>query len=161
MGIFDRGGKTKPHAPTASDAEAAEAGAGDFADSPVQEVALRSAPPRAAPVAAVEERPHFGIAEAIKLMRDLPVDQNVELVVRVIKTTLESLKVRVPDIIADAIKKQEGLATRMSTLRSEIVELEREIQQRKEEIARHEADQSETASVKARLELAEKSAKSG
>ncbi len=160
MGIFDRGGKTKPQSAAASDADAADSG--DFADSPVQEVALRSAAPRAAPAPAlVEDRPSFGIAEAIKLMRDLPVDQNVELVVRVIKTTLESLKVRVPDIIADATKKQEGLASRVSILRAEIVELEREIQQRKEEIARHEADQSETASVKARLELAEKSAKSG
>jgi len=156
MGIFDRGGKPKPQASTEAEAEA-----GDFADSPVEQVALRSAPVRAPAPPPVEERPSFGINEAIKLMRDLPVDQNVELVVRVIKTTLESLKVRVPDIIADAIKKQEGLTSRISTLKGEIVELDREINQRKEEIARHEADHSETASVKARLELAEKSAKSG
>ena len=49
-----------------------------------------------------EPRPHYGIEQAITLMRALPVDQNPELVVAVIKSTLESLKVKVSDIIADA-----------------------------------------------------------
>src|SRR5262245_59018137 len=130
---------------------------GDFNDSPVETVPLnaRGAPPPP-PKPVEEERPHYGIDQAIELMRALPVDQNVELVVQVIKTTLESLKVRVTDIIDDASRKQKRLEDRVAILKAEISDLEKEIQQRKDEIARHEADHSETSAVKARLELAEK-----
>ena len=56
----------------------------------------------------------YGIDEAIKLMRTLPVEENVELVVRVIKTTLESLRVRVGDIIDDASRRQDALRKKNS-----------------------------------------------
>jgi hypothetical protein len=101
----------------------------------------------------------YGIDSAIQLMRALPVDQNVELVVQVIKTTLESLKVRVSDIIQDATRKQNDLEGRVTNLKREIGEFEKEIQSRKEEIARLETDHAETSSVKARLELAERAQK--
>ena len=48
----------------------------------------------------------YGIAEAIQLLRGLPVDQNPELVVRVVRATLASLNVKLGDIIEDASKKQ-------------------------------------------------------
>lgn len=164
MGIFDRSAKKPDKQPAPAGQAAAEAG--DFADSPVETVALGGAPVSAArpappPPEPVEERPHYGIAEAIQLMRALPVDQNVELVVQVIKTTLESLKVRVSDIIEDAAKKQHDIESRVTNLKAAIVDLEKEIQTRKEEIARLEADHSETSAVRARLELAEKAQAQG
>jgi hypothetical protein len=103
-----------------------------------------------------EPRPHYGIDQAIQLMRALPVDQNPELVVAVIKTTLESLKVKVSDIIVDAEKKTKDLEERTANLRRAIADFEKEIETRKEEIARLEADHKETTSVRARLELAQK-----
>jgi hypothetical protein len=139
-----------------------------YFDSPVETVSLErpAAPPTqrgqasaAGTVAAHEEPPthvDYGINNAIQLMRALPVDQNVELVVQVIKTTLESLKVKVSDIIADAARKQKDLEGRVANLKSEIDAFEKEIAQRKAEIASLEADHSETTNVKARLELAEK-----
>src|SRR5262245_9134872 len=105
----------------------------DFSDSPVETVPLTArATPPPAPKVVEEERPNYGIDQAIELMRALPGDQNVELVVQVIKTTLESLRVRVSDIIDDASKKQKRLEDRVAVLRAEIAELEKEIQQRKE-----------------------------
>jgi DNA anti-recombination protein RmuC len=80
-------------------------------------------------------------------------------VVAVIKTTLESLKVKVADIIDDAAKKQKDLEGRMTNLKQAITEFEKEIQQRKDEIARLEADHAETTAVKGRLELAERAQK--
>ena len=172
MGIFDRApakkGQDKSSAtPTPEDA--------DYYDSPVETVSLNSAPsagaaqpaaPRsAAPAKAApvedETRPVYGIEQAIQLMRAMPPssEQNGELVVAVIKTTLESLKVKVADIIEDATKKQHDLEQRVSNLKSAIADFEKEIQQRKDEIARLEADHAETSSVKSRLELAEKSQK--
>ncbi len=137
-----------------------------YFDSPTETVSLSApvpqraahqpvdkAPPREDPPATVD----YGINAAIQLMRSLPVDQNPELVVVVIKTTLESLKVKVSDIIADAGRKQVDLEKRVEMLTKEIGDFEKEIQQRKEEIARLEADHAETTSVKERLELAEKS----
>src|SRR5256885_3375165 len=103
-----------------------------------------------------EPRSNYGIDNAIELMRALPVDQNVELVVAVIKGTLESLKVRVTDIIEDASKKQKRLEERVSDLKKEIADYEKEIDTRKNEIIRLESDHTETTNVKARLEMAEK-----
>lgn len=103
-----------------------------------------------------EPRPHYGIEQAIHLMRALPVDQNPALVVAVIKTTLESLKVKVSDIISDAARKQKDLEDRVSNLKRAIADFEKEIETRREEIGRLEADHKETTAVRGRLELAEK-----
>lgn len=108
-----------------------------------------------------EPRPHYGIEQAITLMRALPMDQNPELVVAVIKTTLESLKVKVSDIIVDADKKTKDLEERVGNLKRAIADFEKEIETRKEEIARLEADHKETTGVRARLELAEKAQRGG
>ena len=104
-----------------------------------------------------EPHPHYGIEQAIQLMRALPVDQNPALVVAVIKTTLESLRVKVSDIIQDAARKQKDLEERVSNLKRAIADFEKEIETRKEEIGRLEADHKETTAVRGRLELAEKS----
>lgn len=181
MGIFDRNtgkkGQDKgPSSPTAEDS--------DYYDSPVETVSLSDAPkgngasaqaagggqgqasqaarsqPKAQPAPVEEERPSYGIENAIQLMRSLPnMDQNVELVVAVIKGTLESLKVKVSDIIEDAVRKEKDLETRVSNLKQAISEFEKEIQQRKDEISKLEADHAETTSVKSRLQLAEKAQK--
>lgn len=114
-----------------------------------------------APARVVEDeeppRPSYGINQAIELMRLLPVDQNPELVVQVIKGTLESMKVKVSEIIADADRKTKDLEERVGNLKRAIADFEKEIETRLEEIGKLEADHKETTSVRARLELAEKS----
>jgi hypothetical protein len=132
---------------------------GDFSDSPVENVSLAAKPQAPPPPRVVEEeRTQYSIDQAIELMRALPPgsDQNVELAVVIIKTTLESLKVRVADIIEDASKKQKRLEDRVSDLKKEIADFEKEIDTRKNEIIRLEADHTETTGVKKKLEMAEK-----
>ncbi len=161
MGLFDRKkGDDKPQAQNED----------DFNDSPVETVSLSDAKPAAARPAAAAAKPapaaapaddevrlQYGIEQAIQLMRALPVaDSNVELVVGVVKTTLESLKVRIADIIADAARKQKDLEGRVERLQKEIVDFEKEIADRRGTIAKLEADHAETSMVKQRLELAEK-----
>ena len=152
------GGKATKDDPKAGGGKDEEAG---YFDSPTETVSLSGPPPKvivAEPATREERAPSvdFGINAAIQLMRSLPVDQNPELVVTVIKTTLESLRVKVPDIINDASRKQADLERRVETLTKEIGDYEKEIAQRREEISRLEADHKETTSVKARLEMAEK-----
>jgi hypothetical protein len=117
--------------------------------------------PQAAPPAAREPAPPpragYGIEQAMRLMRSLPVDKNVDLVVHVIKNTLESLNVRLSDILNDASQRQQALDARIKGLRAEILGLEKEVETRQNEISRLEADLSETTSVKEQLALADAS----
>lgn len=139
---------------------------GDDFDSPVENIDL-SAPPAAAheaepsqrgpePPEEVEiEAMSYGIDDAIALMRALPAD-NIELVVQVVKQTLESTNVSTGTIIEDASRKQADIESRIDVLKKEIAEYEQEITTRKAEITRLEADHKETTQVKERLQLAEK-----
>jgi predicted RNase H-like nuclease (RuvC/YqgF family) len=111
--------------------------------SPVQNTAPKAASAR------------YGIEDAIRLMRRLP-SSNVEIVVEVVKKTLESLSIQVPEIIVDAEKKESDIRSRIGRLQAEIQTLQGEIQRRNEEIGVLEADLAETSRVKQYLELSEK-----
>ncbi len=100
----------------------------------------------------------YGIAEAIQLMRSLPVDQHPDLVVRVVRATLGSLDVRLPDIIEDASRKQKATQDRIAAEHAQVADLEKQLDVRRKEIAALEADLKETTNVKERLQQAEKSA---
>jgi hypothetical protein len=100
------------------------------------------------------ETDDYGIEKAIELMRTLP-QENVELVVQVVKFSLESVGIKLPAIIEDAIRRQKDIQGRIGVLKGEISELEQEIKTRKDEIERLDADHKETSMVRDRLELAE------
>lgn len=100
----------------------------------------------------------YGIAEAIQLLRGLPVDQNPDLVVRVVRATLASLNVHLADIIEDATKKQKNTEERIASQHTKVAELEKQLADHRKEIAALEADLKETTTVKDRLQMAEKSA---
>jgi|GEM_PF-1387737 len=130
--------------------------------SPTMPPAPKAAPVTASPSKApsispkaLPPKPAYGIDDAIRLMRTLPVDQNVDLVVRVVKNTLESLHVRVTDILADAGKRQDLLRENISDLETAITHFQREIEERRQEIARLQDELAETTSVRERLQLAE------
>jgi len=103
-------------------------------------------------------RSGYGIAEAIQLLRGLPVDQNPDLVVRVVRATLASLSVHLSDIIEDANRKQKGTQERIASEHAKVAELEKQLADHRKEIAALEADLKETSTVKDRLQAAEKSA---
>jgi hypothetical protein len=102
--------------------------------------------------------PRYGIAEAIALLRGLPSDQNGELVVRVVRATLASLDVRLPDIIEDASRKQKVTQEKIAAEHAQVAELEKQLDSHRKEIAALEADLKETTTVKDRLQMAERSA---
>jgi hypothetical protein len=97
----------------------------------------------------------YGIAQAIQLMRSVPVEDNVELVVAVIRGTLESLNVRLSDIIDDASSREHTLHSRIETLKAEIAEFEKQIDARGQEIGTLHSELSETTKVKERLLIAQ------
>ena len=101
---------------------------------------------------------HYGIGDVIRLLRTLPVDQHAELVVRVIRTTLESVNVHVSDLVEDASRQQQKLGDRIKTLQAQILDLSKQIDTHRSEVARLEADLAETSSAKERLQHAEQAA---
>jgi hypothetical protein len=103
----------------------------------------------------------YGIADVIRLMRGLPVDQQPELVVRVIKTTLESVNVRVASLIEDASRQQQKLSEQVGSLQAKILDLTKQIEGHRQEVARLERELAETTTARERLESAEKSATVG
>jgi hypothetical protein len=114
---------------------------------------VAAAPPP--PTPAAPARKAYGIADAILLMRSLPVDQNVDLIVQVIRATLASMNVKVQDIIEDAIRKEKATEAGISALHGKVADLERELDARRQEILGLEGDLKETTAVKERLQLAE------
>jgi hypothetical protein len=167
MGLFDKRDKKRKDdfdSPMESidlgqdGAERAEPRREPEASSPAAASAA-SAPARtAAPPALAAPPPpdsgSYGIDKAIELMRTLPTE-NISLVVQVVKFSLESVGIKLPDIIEDATRRQQDLRGRVDVLKAEITDLEAEIKQRKAEIDKHEADYKETTTVRERLELAE------
>lgn len=110
------------------------------------------------PQAPVKAGGRFGIGDAIQLLRGLPVDQQGELVVRVVRATLASLDVHLPDIIEDATRRQKSATERIAAVHGQMAELERQLENHRREITAVEADLKETTAVKERLQQAEKTA---
>jgi hypothetical protein len=100
----------------------------------------------------------YGISDFIHLMRSLPLDQNTDLVVRVIRTTLESVNVHTKSLIDDAARHQEKLSGQIGTMQGKILELTKQIDVFRQETARLEVELTETRNAKERLESAEKAA---
>lgn len=111
-------------------------------------------PPQASMAPPLPE-PAFGIDEAVVLMRQLP-SRNIDLVMQVVKKTLESLRVDVPKIIEGAAEKEHRIEQRILSLKAEIETLEGKIATHRKEISGLEAEQKEVLQVKERLSLAQK-----
>lgn len=116
---------------------------------PEREPVVAASPKAAAPKRSLT----YGIQDAIDLMRKLPAD-NKEIVVSVVKQTLESTHISVEDIIADATDKESRLLNKNAQLETEIKQLQQQIADRKSQIASLLEDHKETVSVRERLELA-------
>jgi hypothetical protein len=97
----------------------------------------------------------YGIGELIRLLKTIPVDQHPDLVVRVVKTTLESVGVHSSHVIDDAVRQEAAIGERIAALESEIEGLTSQIHQRKEQIAALQVELSETTYAKERLQSAE------
>ena len=102
----------------------------------------------------VPHRSKYGIDDALQLMRTLPVDQHPDLVVLVVKNTLASMHVSLKDILRDAATKHDSSVKKIAELKTNIAQLEEQIQNRKQEVAAAETDLAELSNVMERLEAA-------
>ncbi len=98
--------------------------------------------------------PHYGIDEAMALMRALPLDEEPELVLRVVRKTLRSTGVSVEELVASARKREIALTENIADDRKAIARLEGEIADRKAHIEEVVARLEETEGVRKRLQEA-------
>jgi hypothetical protein len=105
------------------------------------------------PVETVEHR--FGIDDAIQLMRSLPTDPNMSLVVRVVRVTLGAVHVSVEEIVQDALRKEASIKENIAAIESQIADLERQLTVLRRDITAQQADLKETANVRERLHMAD------
>lgn len=97
--------------------------------------------------------PSYTIEDAIKLMRSLPQD-NQEMVVTVVKKTLESTRINIRDILADADIKENQIKQQQEKLEREIKQLKAKIAERNQRIETLKEDMITTVSVRESLQLA-------
>jgi hypothetical protein len=113
---------------------------------------LEAASPEPAPPPLAPSPAGYGIDQAIALMRSFPADlQRTDLVVRIVKQTLESAHIGMAGIIADATRREEQLETRLRTLQGEIASRQQEIAARTAEVARLQAEFDDISRTKERL----------
>lgn len=98
----------------------------------------------------------YTIERAIALIQALPVERDEQLVVDVVRMTLESAGVSVPSLVADAGRRQQDLRGRIQRLKETVADLQQEIRQRKHEITELRDNYDETTRAKEHLLLAEK-----
>ena len=95
--------------------------------------------------------PSYGIDDALRLMRALPVDQHLELVITVFRTTLASMGVPLRHVIDDAARREAELVDAVQGIEAEIETIEGRIARCWGQIATLEAEHAEVTAVKRRL----------
>lgn len=103
-----------------------------------------------APERQSSSKPEYGIQETIKLLRAMPKGDQ-DIVLMVVKKTLESMDVRVADIIRDAEIKEKGFNQLLSTLRAEVTDYQSKVKTKQQEIITLEVVLKETTAVKNRF----------
>jgi DNA repair exonuclease SbcCD ATPase subunit len=93
----------------------------------------------------------YGIEKVAELMRSLPTE-NMDLVVQVVKKTLESFNVDVSGIIGDAEQKLGAIQSRIDRFEGEIAKFRKEIEEREGEIKSLKEDFQEISEIKSHLE---------
>ena len=99
--------------------------------------------------------PSYGVADLIALIKSIPIDHHPDLVVQVVKTTLESVGVHVADIMDDAARLESDVKDRIAAIEGEIGGLAQEIDRRRDLIAQLRSDVADLTFAKERWQKAD------
>lgn len=112
-------------------------------DSPADETTGRRCPEQEK----MFKKEGYGIQQAIKLMRNLPKNDQ-DIVMTVVKQTLKSMGIKVVDIISDAETKEKAFIQLLATTRTELADFKEIVETKEHEIVTLEAVLKETSAVK-------------
>src|SRR5689334_7282251 len=99
----------------------------------------------------VNRQSAYGIGDLIRLLKTIPLDHHPELVVQVIKTTLESVGVESASVVEDALVQENGIREAMEMLQNQIIVLSQEIEARQHQIAQLQVEMRETTHARSLL----------
>jgi hypothetical protein len=97
----------------------------------------------------------YRITDLIQLLKTMPIEEHPNLVLQVIKTTLESVGVHSSTLIDDANLREEAIREHIGVLDGEIIAFTHEVQTRRDYIAYLNAELAETIDAKSRLSSVE------
>jgi len=97
----------------------------------------------------------YGFAQVRDLMRSIPLAENRELVVQVVKKTLESANISLQAIMQDAGGIQEEAKAKINYLKQTMADLNQEIANHKRDMVELEKELADITRIKDLLELAE------
>jgi len=103
--------------------------------------------PRAAAAAGVP----YGVEHVIRLMDLLPLGREPLLVMQVVRLTLESAGVKVPQLIDQGEQRLADIANSIAALEAQVTALESQVQSQERRIAAGKADLAETIKVRGYL----------
>ena len=121
-----------------------------FAPAPVLSIIVPPPSPSTEPA-----RPAYTIDDAIRLMRSLPLEENEDVVVRVVRSVWATMRVSVQDMVRDADVKTEKLKGKLEALTAELEVFEAKVATHREQIHGLQAELRETVSTRERLEVPE------
>jgi hypothetical protein len=98
--------------------------------------------------------PQFGIEQAMALMRALPLDEDPDLVLKVVRKTLRSTGISVEELVASTRKREIDLSDGITSDHDAIAQLERDIVARRAHIEELVAQREEAESLRKRLQEA-------
>jgi hypothetical protein len=148
MGLFQKGVKNA----------ASKEDLPQFVDS-LLDAADLSGVPESDPESLITHPVEYGIDKAIELLRKLP-EENTDLVVTVVRETLQSANIDVDLVVEDAQIKANRMQDKMSELTSEIAVLKTQIAQKEAEIIQTETTCKETQRVQELLQRSQQPMKS-
>ena len=96
---------------------------------------------------------NYTIEQALQLMKELPLEgMNEKLIISVIRSTLESAGVSLPNILAMANERQDQITNEIVRLQGEISSLNEAIQQKTMQVQAYQEGLAEIGSLRERFE---------
>lgn len=98
-------------------------------------------------------RTPFTVEQALHLMKSVPTEGMPEkVVVRVIRTTLESVGISIPDLLAAASRRQDEVTNEIVRIQGEIASLHQAIEEKSAQVAYYQEQLGEIGSLRERFE---------
>ena len=94
----------------------------------------------------------YTVEQALHLIRQLPLERmNEELIVKVIRATLENVGVSIPALLEAAAQQQDAITNEIVRLQSDIVSLQQAIEQKSSQVATYQSQLAELSSLRERF----------
>lgn len=95
----------------------------------------------------------YTVEQAIELMKSVPTEGMSErVVVQVIRTTLESVGISIPELLAAASRRQDEVTNEIVRIQGEIASLHQAIEEKSAQVAYYQEQLGEIGSLRERFE---------